>query len=728
MRRRLKSAPMPELSALEEYTWAVAGRDGRLLTPVHAYGSSVDGRPAEAILVENLEKVARYRNLLNLRNPDRNNPLAGKIDFHLLRRNPQGEWVIAQPDPNSGQQIYETGEDHSDMDLIAFEVHNRSGSPVYISLLDFSQFQDVALLYPPGRPSEKLVKDVKVGVRDEERMNLRLYLPPEFPYDEDVETYKLLVTSQEVDFSWMEQEAAAAAWTISRKDPRGVRPRFSNSYITRLTSGTRATQRVQHPTSGEAWITIERPFVLRRKSKRASTEADTAAQPSASLDDKTAGDRAGLAAGEIDTRNMINLSVDGTFRKTGLISTRPGDVDAIFDDLRRQQSSHLLLYFHGGLVKEAAGMKTANALREVFMDQANVYPVFFVWETGLLEILKRNLDKISQQPLFKQLGEHIMKFAWAKLQAGLGGSKDLEEGLRPASEGEVEAARSRELAGEEAIGEAEREALEPLSDEEKDSFVFFLEDHPEFQATQERILNSLEASPKGGRGDLGESGLLPEEVELLSQDVVAELEKEAQPGEEGGKALVSTAFLVKTAVSVLSRVIQRFVKRTDHGLVCTTTEEILRQFYLDALGAMVWSGMKDQAQAAFDDNSGLSGEDLHGGTYFLEKLRRYMADGSNPPLKVSLVGHSAGSIYICRLFEKALETLPQDFKFQNVVFLAPGVDFDLFNATIVDAPGSGEILPHVHHDGRLRDQGRHRPAGLPALAAVLRLRRAGRAG
>jgi hypothetical protein len=94
--------------------------------------------------------------------------------------------------------------------------------------------------------------------------------------------------------------------------------------------------------------------------------------------------------------------------------------------------------------------------------------------------------------------------------------------------------------------------------------------------------------------------------------------------------------------------------------------------------------MKSAVQSSFESNDNLSGAALHGGTYFLTQLRDYLADTLRPPLRVSLVGHSAGGIYICRAVAKAAELMPAAFKFYRVVMLAPGCDFDLFKTSIVE--------------------------------------------
>ncbi|MEZ4633793.1 MAG: hypothetical protein R2856_02235 [Caldilineaceae bacterium] len=71
------------------------------------------------------------------------------------------------------------------------------------------------------------------------------------------------------------------------------------------------------------------------------------------------------------------------------------DVDAIFnehipqavEDARRiGKKLHLLFYAHGGLVSEKNALLHAYSQLDWWRDNY-VYPVFFIWETGFVEIL-----------------------------------------------------------------------------------------------------------------------------------------------------------------------------------------------------------------------------------------------------------------------------------------------------------------------------------------------------
>jgi hypothetical protein len=64
-----------------------------------------------------------------------------------------------------------------------------------------------------------------------------------------------------------------------------------------------------------------------------------------------------------------------------------------------------------------------------------------------------------------------------------------------------------------------------------------------------------------------------------------------------------------------------------------------------------------------------------GGTALVKSLTNLWGKGIKP--QVTLVGHSAGSIYISRLLKELDTAMPPDFEF-NIVFIAPACTFAVF--------------------------------------------------
>ena len=71
------------------------------------------------------------------------------------------------------------------------------------------------------------------------------------------------------------------------------------------------------------------------------------------------------------------------------------------DEMVREavDTGRIVVYFHGGLVPEAAGTATAKRLATEFTD-IGAYPIFFVWRSGWLEIIRNNLFEIAKEDLF----------------------------------------------------------------------------------------------------------------------------------------------------------------------------------------------------------------------------------------------------------------------------------------------------------------------------------------
>jgi hypothetical protein len=101
--------------------------------------------------------------------------------------------------------------------------------------------------------------------------------------------------------------------------------------------------------------------------------------------------------------HVVNLRM-GLFSSSGDWTTTPQDVDAIFDDhlLRALDAARadgrklkLMFYAHGGLNSEVDALAKARDL--VGWWKANgIYPIHFIWETGLIETLGQILERAQQ--------------------------------------------------------------------------------------------------------------------------------------------------------------------------------------------------------------------------------------------------------------------------------------------------------------------------------------------
>ena len=251
---RQGAAPM--LGALAEETWAMVGENGELMMPAHR--RSEPG--VVSTLLENLEKAARYRLLLDLRSEA--SVLTDKVEVELLRWT--GSW-LEQPErgPDDRPLFFEG-------DNLAFKISNRSEQALFVYVLDLGLTGRIQQTYPVAGAKEGLGpgRTIEVGTRagDERSLNI----PQEFPFAaapygsevEGFETLKVFVTTQETDFLPYIQ-SGMREW-----GPGPARPVRSLKDLLAISFGGGGYRDVSMPSQGsppEDWTTFERSFCLRRQ-------------------------------------------------------------------------------------------------------------------------------------------------------------------------------------------------------------------------------------------------------------------------------------------------------------------------------------------------------------------------------------------------------------------------------------------------------------------------------
>ena len=358
--------------------------------------------------------------------------------------------------------------------------------------------------------------------------------------------------------------------------------------------------------------------------------------------------------------HYVNVGPKGTFQNSSDIQTLPRDIDDIIDHVEQHDLKKLAIHFHGGLIKESSGMKIADKMLPVFHD-AGSHAITFVWETGLLETIARNIDNIHNTKLFKKLLKLVIRHAGKKL-GGVGGRGP---GVAiPYAEIEAELAKQTPFEDFNQ-SEAESRGAGALSETQLDADTADLEQ--EIEEDLESDADEIEELLK----------IEAPTTELFDQSRVTEAVAEDARG-------ISTFITVAKAVAlIVKEVVRRYIRKTHHGFYPTVVEEILRYYYLADLGAWVWGGMKTAAQNMWLPNGGLHGLDQHAGTYFIEKLAALQA--SRPELTIDLVGHSAGSIAICEMLKAATEQ-NISLTLRNILFLAPACTAELMSSEIIAHP------------------------------------------
>ncbi len=250
---------VPAAGRLKADSWAVVGEDGELLMPVHAAG-----KPCVAgVLLENLEKRARYRAAMDLTDPG--GALSGMVRLAVLGW--EGErWVERgldeKGDSRSGP-IFRAGE------RIAFKVTHRHAEPLYFYLLDFGLTGAITLAYPAmGGQQKAAPRDSAISIGTGSSEEITVALPSGFPYGGSPrareegwrETVKLFATTAEAEFSALLQSNVRAGERVPRSR-RGDNPL---SRLLRASLSGRGTREmvVARPAASDDWTVVQRSFWL----------------------------------------------------------------------------------------------------------------------------------------------------------------------------------------------------------------------------------------------------------------------------------------------------------------------------------------------------------------------------------------------------------------------------------------------------------------------------------
>jgi len=343
---------------------------------------------------------------------------------------------------------------------------------------------------------------------------------------------------------------------------------------------------------------------------------------------------------DLDKKYWVNFGKKGTFK--GLadeiwgISSKPEDVDDIFDYIRENSISTLAIYIHGGLVPEYFGGKSAKAFKSLVNNSTNAHPVTFIWESGPLEIYAEKFTKSLKSIILKKLFKKAVNI--------------LEPRVKVAGEGLENKGLSNITVTE--MEELDNELAEQLANDidEDNQVVTLLQD--------EGI----------------ETGFLTEkEYEEFNKSLAV-----------FGAFKATASFKAKLAVAG-SRCLWRFVKRRGHGLLETISEELFRIFNIageniDDIGQLLWSGMRDKTDYMFSPNNGRTGLNQYAGTYFLEELSRYQ-EGNN--LDVDVFCTSAGAVAVSNML-KNNKANAYGANFRNLVLMAPANNFEDFKESFIE--------------------------------------------
>lgn len=325
--------------------------------------------------------------------------------------------------------------------------------------------------------------------------------------------------------------------------------------------------------------------------------------------------RASADAGRLnpapDPLHYIDLK-HGTFDKTS-----PNDLDKAFDNLVGSKSSDLCVFFHGGLVSRTDALKTAGDLIQGYT-QSGAYPFFFVWNSDLLTALEELLKHYQDDPDFIEAANLGVSTVARKIEAALGKSRARAQLPRsmPARGPRLDLKTLAKLAKPYDLAWSRAPGLQ-LSITQSD-----------LEAFQDALLRINRARER--------RGLFP-------------------------------AGRIRGMGNPIARIIQRLNSGHGHGVYTTVIEEFYIAIGIDRFCSRVWKKMKADIDLAF------AADPRAGGTVFLEKFKKTWT--KLPNLRVTLIGHSAGAIYVQRFIE-ALDASFGPQQTVEVITLAAAISFE----------------------------------------------------
>lgn len=360
--------------------------------------------------------------------------------------------------------------------------------------------------------------------------------------------------------------------------------------------------------------------------------------------------------------------------------TTQADLDHLFQTLATDANrERLVLHFHGGLVDFVSGMTAAENITTHFAD-VPAYQIFLLWQTAVFDVLSEqsfldaiipNISNIFADPFFQQVLLRVTQFVKGKVDTTYGGAMNrwldvpdeqtvLQELQNPNDGHELYAA---------IPSTALREDARLHGHEAKQFRDQLLHNDPILKHESKKI--AIAHAPSAVKKSIAHTQ--ERDAAPLSHSFIERLLIEIRDVITEDIANVVHFFMVEQCVEVLKNVIQRFAQHRDHGIYPTIVEEILRQFFLGKIGKEVWEGIKKDAACTFDGTNACTG------TAFVRGLKAYCE--ANPDAHITLVGHSAGSIYICELLQHAHNVLPPQVTF-DIVLLAPACSYKQFSAIL----------------------------------------------
>lgn len=383
----------------------------------------------------------------------------------------------------------------------------------------------------------------------------------------------------------------------------------------------------------------------------------------------------------IDALHYLAVGDEGTYSHTGEYQSDAQQIGAIIGHLKAKKIRELTLYFHGGLVDE---QRAASSIQRVMSalsgcEKQHAESLSFIWKTGFLETVRDNLDEVFTTKFGKSLIKWVIRTVSKKLRVDFAKSA-VNDGLDLGAieqEWQDAAAQNRAPFADmqvDIVGKVKGPGIAGLA-----------EDDDELKASVTAELEQLY---------LYDDAKLEADWQALPTHIDADKSLQdlmSHSASGGQKGIISLGNLAEVIVKVGVRVIKRYLNNSDHGLQATVVEEACRAYFVADAGQWIWGSMKEKA-AQMWSAPGCVGFD------FMARLQREM-----PQLKLNLVGHSAGSVAICKLLQMRRAqnwTLP----IGKIMWWAPACRADLFVEQVIEHQGEYEAFRMITMTDELEQQ------------------------
>jgi hypothetical protein len=215
-----------------------------------------------------LAHVIRWRNVRDLRNEMTGNPLSDAVGLRVCRLvvdvatgKPRSEVIEVDA---LGELAVEDGA------LLVFEIANRTSKPLYVGLLSLTVEQEVYLVWPHVAGAREAVfpgRTFSIGLSERRSEQLQATVVDGGVESRDL--YKLIASTEDVDFSLLAQGALGTPYEVKKAvGMENAGPAGLEGHFAAITGA--AGSRASSGEGGGNWLTVEKQVTVWARSEKAA--------------------------------------------------------------------------------------------------------------------------------------------------------------------------------------------------------------------------------------------------------------------------------------------------------------------------------------------------------------------------------------------------------------------------------------------------------------------------